>query len=101
MAHARIQVQHTRDILCIFDPEIEHVVQPILAETIPILHGNGQCIFLTAEQAIQFKLDFNFLAGFEVAEFGAFHASVCSENVHADAIADEDADHGVRHRLLK
>jgi len=56
---------------------------------------------MAAKQAIQFKLDFNFFAGFEVSELGTFQTGVCSENIHADAIADQDADYRIRHRLLK
>ena len=65
MAYARIQVQHTGDILSIFDAEVEHVVEPILAQAIPILHGDGDRVFLAAEQAIQLKFDFNLVACFE------------------------------------
>src|SRR5580692_6279751 len=56
---------------------------------------------MAAQQAIQFKLDFDFLAGFEVSELGTLQTGVCSENIHADAIADQDADHRIRDRLLK
>ena len=71
MAHARIQVQHTCDVFGIFHLEIEHVIKPILAEAIPILHCDRDRIFLAAEQAIQFKLDFNFIACVEITQFGA------------------------------
>src|SRR5580698_8727998 len=101
MTHACIQVQHTRNIFGVFDSEIGHIVQPILTETVPILHGNRQRIFLTAEQTIQLKLDFNFLTWLKVPELGALQASICSKNIHADAIADEDADHRVGDRLVK
>ena len=101
MPDARIQVQHTRDVLAVFHPEIEHVVEPILAQAVPVLYRDGDCIFLSAEQTIQLKLDFDFLTRFEVPEFGAFQARVGSENIHADAIADENSDHRVGHRLLK
>ena len=96
MTHTRIQVQHTRDVLCIFDAEIEHVVEPILTKAIPILDGYGDRILLAAKKAIQFEFDFNFVTLFKVAQVGTFDARVRSKNVHPDAITDQNSDHGIR-----
>src|SRR5580698_1581078 len=101
MAHARIQVQYARYIFCILDAKIEDIVQPILAQTVPVLYRDRHGIFLAAEQAIHLKLDFDFVARFKVPELGAFQATVRSKNVHADAITDQDTNHRVCDSLLK
>ena len=95
MAHPRIQVQHTRDIFRILHSEIDHVVQPILAQTVPVLNRYGHCIFLAAKQTIQFKFDFDFFPRLKIAEFGVFQTRVGSENIHADAVPNQNADYRV------
>ncbi len=101
MPHARIQVEHAGDFLGVFDLKIDHVVEPILAAAVPVLHRDGHRIPSTTEETIQLELNFDVVAGLEISESALLQPSIRAEHVHADSIANQDADYGVGDMLFK
>ena len=93
MVNSRIQVQYSGDVFRIHNPKLEDIIEPVLTESIPVLGRNRQCIFLAAQQAIQFEFYFELIACLKVPQLNLLQARISAEDVHSNPAPNQDADY--------
>src|SRR5689334_13848852 len=91
VTNSRIQVQHPGHVFSILNAELEVVIQPMLAEAVPVLRGYRDGVLLPAEQTIQLEFQFAGFAVFETPQLDLLLPSVRAEDVHSDPVADQNA----------
>src|ERR1022692_105760 len=97
----RPQIRHSRRHACIYHIEGDDVIQPVVTGPIGALRGHGQGVLLGREPAGELEIPLQLVARLVAAEVLLFDARVGAVDIHADAVADEDADHGIAGRMMK
>src|SRR5438270_11465618 len=101
MAHSCVQVQDSCNVLGVDHGEIQNVIEPILAESVPVLSRNGQCILLAAQQAIELEFDLEGFSRLESPQVNVFETGISAKHIRADPVADENANHGFGNCVTK